>query len=192
MSRAAERKIALCVSSWAADSTLYAWTFVKNYFLRVCCPLARRIAAHIPCRALRSVPWRACYSGVGNMNSDCCGARMHQLFLRVFKQNLLRVSGALDAPVWALSVGCHMCRPERLGRPAEVLSACVIPSQGASNCWGASGETRDRVQPVEGRRGAQAIPPLFAKSGRSSTERAEVAHAAGAHRSSAMPSATRC
>lgn len=35
MTRAVERKIALCVSSWSADSTLYAWTFVKNYFLRV-------------------------------------------------------------------------------------------------------------------------------------------------------------
>ncbi|KAK9850120.1 hypothetical protein WJX84_010163 [Apatococcus fuscideae] len=29
-----ERKIAFCVSSWAADSTLYSWTYTKQYFLR--------------------------------------------------------------------------------------------------------------------------------------------------------------
>ena len=38
MLRASERKIALCVSSWSADSTLYAWTFAKNFFLRVRVP----------------------------------------------------------------------------------------------------------------------------------------------------------
>ena len=31
-----ERKIALCVSQWSADSTLYAWSYAKQYFLRVC------------------------------------------------------------------------------------------------------------------------------------------------------------
>ena len=30
-----ERKIALCVSQWSADSTLYAWSYAKQYFLRV-------------------------------------------------------------------------------------------------------------------------------------------------------------
>ncbi|EIE27643.1 hypothetical protein COCSUDRAFT_64320 [Coccomyxa subellipsoidea C-169] len=29
-----ERKIALCVSQWSADSTLYAWSYAKQYFLR--------------------------------------------------------------------------------------------------------------------------------------------------------------
>ncbi|KAK9832779.1 hypothetical protein WJX81_000319 [Elliptochloris bilobata] len=53
---AAERKIALCVSSWSADSTLYAWTFAKNYFLRkqrdangtqVLSPLDRLFIVHV-------------------------------------------------------------------------------------------------------------------------------------------------
>ena len=33
--RSQERKVAFCVGLWNADSILYAWTYAKQYFLRV-------------------------------------------------------------------------------------------------------------------------------------------------------------
>jgi hypothetical protein len=44
-----ERKIALCVGNWNSDSTLFSWTYVKRYFLRVSWKLLLKVfQPHVP------------------------------------------------------------------------------------------------------------------------------------------------
>lgn len=49
-----QRKLAFCVGSWSAESTLFSWTYAKRYFLRVRPAGSRSSTYCAPQRALAS------------------------------------------------------------------------------------------------------------------------------------------
>lgn len=97
-----ERKIALCVSQWSADSTLYAWSYAKQYFLRVCVHRLRLSNAKDSALDLPNIYYKICHClllGLFLLKSVIY-AYAYQLSRLC---HILRCLAPFLAPFWALS-----------------------------------------------------------------------------------------